>query len=326
MFPKISIIVPVYNAEEYLHRCLDSITKQTFGDWELILVNDGSLDRSGEICDGYALVDDRIKVIHKENGGVASAREIGVQSAVGDYSIHIDPDDWIDSDMLASLYDIAIKDASDIVICDFSLEYSKRHIEISRQECSRNDKLLYRFLSMELHGSLCNKLIRTELYRKYNIHFPIDIICWEDLYICCRLMMHTSKVSYIGKAFYHYDLYSNGNSMVRKATLKTLESMKLFCNYFANQREYVDEGWLYNCKVLTLFTSYRCDLLKEAELRKIYPEVHPEFIYKNKYNFQHPNYRGLALVLAGRSLKYSRLNATLNNIVLKIYLKLFKLK
>lgn len=98
--PKISVIVPVYKAEAYLHRCVDSIIAQTFTDWELLLVDDGSPDRSGDICDEYASKDARIRVFHKENGGVSSARQKGLDEAIGEYTIHADPDDWVEPTML----------------------------------------------------------------------------------------------------------------------------------------------------------------------------------------------------------------------------------
>ena len=122
MLPSISIIVPIYNAEKYIHRCLDSILAQTYKNFELILINDGSIDNRGKICDEYSQRDNRIKVIHKNNGGVASARQCGIENAKGEYTIHIDPDDWVESNMLEELYNKAIKEKADVVICDFYVE------------------------------------------------------------------------------------------------------------------------------------------------------------------------------------------------------------
>ena len=102
--PKISVIVPVYKAEAYLHRCVDSLLAQTFQDFEVLLVDDGSPDRSGEICDEYARKDSRVRVFHKENGGVSSARQYGMDHAQGEYTIHADPDDWVEPTMLEELY------------------------------------------------------------------------------------------------------------------------------------------------------------------------------------------------------------------------------
>ena len=104
--PKVSIIVPVYKAEQYLHRCVDSILSQSFTDCELILVDDGSPDKSGEICDEYASRDSRIQVIHKQNGGVSSARNAGLDVAHGEYVWFVDSDDWIENDSLKEIYNI----------------------------------------------------------------------------------------------------------------------------------------------------------------------------------------------------------------------------
>ena len=108
--PKISIIVPVYKAENYIHRCIKSLLSQTFTDFEILLINDGSPDKSGEICDEYAKSDKRIRVFHKENGGVSSARQCGIDNARGEYTIHVDPDDWVDPRMLEELYLKAVEE------------------------------------------------------------------------------------------------------------------------------------------------------------------------------------------------------------------------
>ena len=110
--PKISVIVPVYKAEAYLHRCIDSLLAQTFFDFEILLVDDGSPDRSGEICAEYARKDRRVRVFRKNNGGVSSARQCGIDNVVGEYSIHVDPDDWVEPTMLEELYEKAKKEAA----------------------------------------------------------------------------------------------------------------------------------------------------------------------------------------------------------------------
>ncbi|MBS4179142.1 glycosyltransferase [Lederbergia citrea] len=118
MFPRISLVVPIYKVEPYIHKCIDSILEQTFTDFELILVNDGSPDRCGEICDEYAKNDPRIKVIHKENGGLSSARNAGIDIAKGKYIGFIDSDDYIDKKMYEILYKNVEEQQSDLVVCD----------------------------------------------------------------------------------------------------------------------------------------------------------------------------------------------------------------
>ena len=115
--PKISVIVPVYNVEKYLRKCIESILNQTFREFELILVDDGSTDSSGKICDEYALKDSRIKVIHKENGGASSARNAGLDVAKGEYIGFVDSDDWIEMDMYGELYRLIKENNTDISVC-----------------------------------------------------------------------------------------------------------------------------------------------------------------------------------------------------------------
>ena len=117
--PQISVIVPVYNVEKYLSRCIDSILSQTFTDFELLLIDDGSADSSGKICDEFAMKDERIRVFHKENGGVASARQLGVDEAKGLYSIHADGDDWVEPNMLERMYLKITETGADMVITDY---------------------------------------------------------------------------------------------------------------------------------------------------------------------------------------------------------------
>ena len=118
----VSIIVPIYNSERYLHRCIDSLLLQSYEDIEFILVDDGSRDNSGTICDDYSVKDDRIKVIHQSNQGVSVARQTGLDHSSGEYIIHVDSDDWIEPTAIESLYEKAQKDDADMVISDYWIE------------------------------------------------------------------------------------------------------------------------------------------------------------------------------------------------------------
>lgn len=321
----VSIIVPVYKAEAYLKRCVDSIIGQSFENWELLLVDDGSPDGSGDICDAYSMSDARIKVLHKENGGVASAREAGIRNATGTYSIHVDPDDWIEPDTLECMYAKAIETAADVVVCDFLLDYGGNNPIVSSQSFDSSDEVLYKLLCQDLHGSLCNKLIRTELYRRYDLHFPERMICWEDLYICCNIAMHACKLVYIPRAFYHYDLYSNGGSMTRMATMRTLDGMKLFCSYFSERLGPERVEWLNEIKGTVLLTAYRCRLMSAKELRDVYPEINDWFVRKYSRDYKKVRYNALALVLKGRSLEYARRFQSVNSMVQRIRVRLLKI-
>lgn len=225
--PKISVIVPVYKAEAYLHRCVDSILAQTFQDFEVLLIDDGSPDRSGEMCDEYARKDRRVRVFHKENGGVSSARQCGMDNAQGEYTIHADPDDWVEPDMLEELYREAKEEDADMVICDFYEERKGKTIYVRQQPSSLDHETVLCELFQQLHGSCWNKLVKRVCYSKYGVKFPMELSFCEDLYVNARLVFQNVKIAYVQKAFYHYDQMVNAESLVHRPTSFILAQMKV---------------------------------------------------------------------------------------------------
>ena len=215
--PKISVIVAVYKAEAYLHRCVDSLLAQTFQDFEILLIDDGSPDNSGKICDDYAKQDARIRVFHKENGGVASARQCGIDHAKGEYTTHVDPDDWVELTMLEEMYAKAKEDNADIVFSDFLFEnkngnsiYHKQQPASLTTECVLFDLVCHR-----LGISLCSRLIRLSCYKDNYIRFPLDLKYGEDNCVLIKLLCKMQRVSYLPYAYYHYDLSINTNSLTK---------------------------------------------------------------------------------------------------------------
>ena len=225
--PKISVIVPVYKAEAYLHRCIDSILAQTFKDFELLLIDDGSPDRSGEICDEYARKDCRVKVYHKSNGGVSSARQYGLDNAIGEYVIHADPDDWIDADMYEKMYNVAVENNADMVICDFQFESPKSRISIYQNFQHLDNISVLKKIYQYMYGSCWNKFIKRSCLTLYNIHFPLDLFYGEDLFVNTCLLSFPIKIEYVPSAFYHYDQVLNNNSLVRRPLCILLQQSKL---------------------------------------------------------------------------------------------------
>lgn len=229
--PLISIIVPVYNAEKYLHRCLDSIVAQTFTNWECFLVDDGSKDSSGAICDEYSTRDNRFRVFHKENGGVSSARQFGMERMLesdSKYTIHADPDDWVEPNMLECLYQKAEESGADMVICDFYKNTSKRQFLKKQDPESENPHEVLNALYGGLHGSLWNKLIRSACYKEANIRFPQGLNYCEDFFVnVCLLLRSVSKVAYLPKAFYHYDQYMNSNAETKKTDKENFRKTRI---------------------------------------------------------------------------------------------------
>lgn len=163
--PFCSIIIAVYNAEAYINRCVDSILSQTFRDFEAIIIDDGSTDNGPSILDSYVTRDKRIRVFHKENGGLSSALNIGLHESKGDYIICVDPDDWIDSNMLSDLYVIAKNEVPDIIICDYYKSYKDHEIYKSQQPRSLNAQQIIRDLFFQKQqGYVWNKLIKRDCY------------------------------------------------------------------------------------------------------------------------------------------------------------------
>lgn len=230
---KVSIITPVYNAETTLHKTIDSIISQTLKDWELLLIDDGSTDTSPKICDEYVAKDKRITAIHKLNEGVAMARKAGIDIAKGEYSIHVDADDWVEPTMLEELYNKAKAEHADIVIADYYVNNNKDQ-SLSKQQPSslQPDEIQMDFFNNKLLGVLWNKLIRTNLYKKHNAKFFSGINHCEDLLIMIQILQNNGlKIVYLPKALYHYCM--NESSITHNFTRKTYETRIKFRNKLA---------------------------------------------------------------------------------------------
>ena len=220
----ISIIVPIYKVEKTLRKALDSILAQTFTNYELILVNDGSPDNCPAICEEYAKKDPRIKLINKENGGLSSARNAGLAIAEGKYTIFIDSDDYVDAEGLDKLYATAINENADITICDLYQEdeYSRKYLQ--QKPTSLESEQILKDLFHHIGGFTVNKLIRRSLYTELGISYPNNIYGCEDQYVMAQFFKHELKIAYCPIAFYHY-MY-NGNSLSRHYDNKTYEMDK----------------------------------------------------------------------------------------------------
>lgn len=208
--PKVSVIVPVYNTEKYLPRCIESILAQTFTDFELILVNDGSTDNSGKICDEYAKKDSRIVVIHKENGGASSARNKGLEIAQGEWISFVDSDDWISSKYIeALLLDISKDQEVDFVIQGITICTKNTQQNYSPNICDiyKNNELnsLWRDLNLFRYCGSYGKLFRLNLLNKYNIRYNSKIICAEDYEFMLKYIIVCSKIKLSNTANYFYD-------------------------------------------------------------------------------------------------------------------------
>ena len=214
--PKISIIVPVYKAEKYLCKCVDSLLAQTFTDFEVLLIDDGSPDDSGKICDEYSIKDRRIRVFHKENEGVASARQMGIDNAKGEYTIHVDPDDWVEPEMLKDLYSNAIEEDADMVICDYFSNTGKKQKYVQQKPSDLNHEIVLRDLFQHLHGSCWNKLVKRFCFSRYSVKYIANIDRREDLLVNLQLLLNPIKIAYVNQAYYHYEQEVNENTLSRQ--------------------------------------------------------------------------------------------------------------
>lgn len=247
----ISIIIPVYNAEKFLNKCLDSILAQTYNNLEIILVNDGSSDKSGDICREYAEKDDRIKVIHKENGGQSIARNCALDICRGDYIGFVDADDWISSDMYETLCTNLEQCNADISICqckkvnkreDVPLKNNTGFIQLNREETF---EYFYKRRIFECH--MWNKLYRRNLFD--DIRFPEGKI-YEDEDAMYKLLWKINSVAYTDKECYYY--YEHELSTVHKkfndAQLNKLDVYQNAIMFFEKNMpeivQYVKYRWL----------------------------------------------------------------------------------
>lgn len=213
MSPKISIIVPVYNAESTLHKCVDSILNQSYKDWELLLIDDGSTDASATICDEYAQLDNRIKVFRKQNGGVSSARNIGLDNAKGEWITFVDSDDYAYENWLDNFIFEIDKDKNvDMVMQGFKIDKPLDHKDLF---CRRSFGLNYigdvdrGVILMDenaMKGYLWIKIFRSKIIKDHGICFDSRFRFLEDEEFCFRYLMYCEKIHFIDKIGYFYNV------------------------------------------------------------------------------------------------------------------------
>lgn len=202
----LSLIIPIYNASTYLAFSLESLLSQPFQDFELILVDDGSTDESASICDAYAAKDDRIKVLHEAHHGVAHSRQVGLETAKGEYILYVDADDTVEPGMIVDMYQEAVTKKADLVICDYR-ELTHEGEVYRKQEPTALDgvAVLEDILDGKLYGALWNKMMRREWLLQTKASFPLELTMREDLIFLSQCLPYASKIAYIPKAFYGYE-------------------------------------------------------------------------------------------------------------------------
>lgn len=237
----LSIIIPIYNTGDFLHKCISSVLSQTLSDFELILVNDGSTDNSGEILDEYAKKDNRIKVIHKENQGVSAARNDGIKEACGEYIGFIDSDDWIEPSMYEKLYSLAKNNDAEIVMCDAVTVYDDKPEEADTIDQLKEDLLLKKqdispALLLEMAGAAWRCIYKTDLIKENNVLFPVSIKLSEDRIFNILAFGYSNSIYYTKSALYNRFMregsavnkyYENKLQMAIDAKVKTEQALDL---------------------------------------------------------------------------------------------------
>lgn len=227
----ISIIVPVYKVEAYLDECIQSIVQQTYSNLEIILVDDGSPDSSGAKCDDWAGKDNRIKVIHKENGGLSDARNAGLDIATGDYIAFVDSDDWILPEMYERLLSTLRKENADICACNILACYSDQKVNCgcSQYVVGDSEKILSMLYADTVYPvSALNKVYHRSLWEKFR--FPVGKIC-EDAFTTYLLIDKAEKIVQIPEALYCYRIREN-SIMTSKFSAKKMDEEEAWkCNY-----------------------------------------------------------------------------------------------
>lgn len=266
--PFLSVIVPAYNVENYIKQCVDSILAQSFTDFELLLVDDGSKDGTGRICDDYAAKDVRVKVIHKQNGGLVSARKAGITEAKGEYVAYVDGDDWIAEEMFEKLCEVVLKEDADIVISDFVIarESSQESLTQNMAGGCYDKKALCEqiyprmlcngeYFSFGFQPSLCSKFFRRSLLLPRQLKVKENIKLGEDAAGFYPSILDAERVVYLKGGFYYF--YRIRETSISHAIVKSFytDEILTLINYlqecFASHAELGEilqgQLWLYAC-------------------------------------------------------------------------------
>lgn len=212
----ISVIVPVYKTQQYLDRCVSSIRNQTYENLEIILVDDGSPDRSGEMCDALALEDSRIRVVHKENGGLASARNAGIDAMTGEYAAFVDSDDDIAPEMIRSLYDLCVQHQAQVACCGIERINDQGHVNYFNEKTGdfllldREGAMAELLENYRVTNSVCDKLIHKSVFDGLRL---TEGYIYEDFDVMYRCLHRADRVVYTGAPYYQY--YMSQGSILR---------------------------------------------------------------------------------------------------------------
>ena len=316
--PKVSIIVPVYNVEKYIEKCLDTLVKQTLDDIEIIIVNDGSKDNSKKIIEKYIeKYPEKIVYLEKENGGLSDARNYGIPYANGEYIAFLDSDDYVENYMYEQMYAIAKEQACDMVECDFIWEYpNKKRNDIGEIYNGKHEML------EKIRVVAWNKLIKRSILEKNNIQFPKGYR-YEDVEFTYKLVPYIEKIGFLKKACVHYIQRENSiSNLQNERTKEIMDVLNHVISYYKEQDlydEYFDELEYTYTRLILCRSLLRMCKIKNKQVRKEILSI----TWKS-LNEKFPNWKKNKILRKNKSKKDLYMK-TVNNITYGIYTKIFAL-
>lgn len=250
---ELSVIVPIYNMEKYLSKCINSILIQTFSNMEILLIDDGSEDSSSEICDYYSKKDKRIKVFHKKNGGLSDAKNFGINKAIGKYITFVDSDDWIDTNMYSNMMNYIKQYHADIAICGRYIDYedgtSTKWFNKSFLEMNNKEALISLNSFNNFDMASWDKIYNRNLFKK--IRFPVGKKC-EDAYTTYLLFDKSNIIIYIPECYYHYfqrnGSISRGQSLNIDYIFAAKDQMNFFKKYYPDLVYIAETNYVFSIK------------------------------------------------------------------------------
>ncbi len=261
----ISVIVAIYNVDLWLESALDSLQRQTYRNIEILLIDDGSTDGSGFTCDSFASKDSRVKVIHKVNGGVSTARQAGLEAMSGDYVIHCDPDDYMETDMIEKMVEKACETDADIVTCDYF-----RNDEYMRFEYKDGKDLLGKYIKNQLFPFCWNTMIKCSFIKQNSIKYsPLWLSHSEDGLFVARALAAGAKTVHVEKALYHYMV--RPNSLSNSFSRKSYDSMVAVVEELQKLLDEKNSSNLYNRKRFVKQVAFETH--RFSEVRNRFPEI-----------------------------------------------------
>lgn len=303
--PLVSVIIPVYNTEKYLKKCINSILSQSLEDIEIIIVNDGSSDNSLSIIKQFT--DDRIILINKINRGLSSARNCGIQKSCGEYILHVDSDDRIEPDYCLDTYNFAIKNNVDIVITDWNMLWHgfEKKCKAIKGDVGKNIITNLEYITLwsenKIPSTCVNRLIKASLYKNNNIYHPENISLGEDLATTPRLSFFAKNIGIINKSYYNY--IQNPKSIMNLNTIKRIynliDTFTILDDFFQKNSIEVNTNYL---------KAYHYSILvhKKYDMNDpFYTTAIEEYLdlMKNKNIIFHPNIQGVNFILIRILLK-----------------------